>query len=120
MSDCLISNNILVAFETLHYMRNHNKGKTSFTTLKLDMNKAYDRVEWSFMEKVLVKMSFQDRWVKLMMVCITTASYSILINEEPHGHIRLQQGDPLSSYLFLMCIEGLHRLINKAPNNGEI
>ena len=69
-------------------------------------------------------MGFQDRWVKLMMVCITTASYLVLINEEPHGHITpssgLRQGDPFSPYLFLMCIEVLHRLINKAANNGEI
>ena len=60
MFDRLISDNILVAFETLHYMRNHNKGNSGFMALKLDMSKAYDRVEWSFMEKVLVKMGFQD------------------------------------------------------------
>ena len=83
MSDRLILDNILVAFEILHYMRNHNKGKSGFMALKLDMSKAYDRVEWSFMEKVLVKVGFQDRWVKLMMACITTASYSMLINGEP-------------------------------------
>ena len=45
MSDRLISNNILVAFETLHYMRNHNKVKIGFMALKFDMSKAYDRVE---------------------------------------------------------------------------
>ena len=87
MSDCLTSNNILVAFETLHYMRNHTKGKTGFMALKLDMSKAYDRVEWAYMEKVLEKMGFHERWVKLMMVCITMASYSILINGEPHREI---------------------------------
>ena len=113
-----------MAFETLHYIQNHKKGKTSFMTLKLDMSKAYDKVEWSYMEKVLIKMGFHDRWVKLMMVCITTAFYSILINGEPHGHITptrgLRQGDPLSPYLFLMCTEGLHGLINKAATNGVI
>ena len=59
MSDRLILDNILVAFETLHYMRNHNKGKSGFMALKLDMIKAYDRVEWSYMEKVLIKMAFK-------------------------------------------------------------
>ena len=92
MSDRLISDNILVAFETFHYMRNHNKGKIGFMALKLDMSKAYDRVEWSFMEKVLVKMGFQDSWVKLMMVCITMASYLVLINGDPHGHITPSRG----------------------------
>ena len=124
MSDRLISDNIFMAFKTLHYMRNHNKVKTGFMALKLDISKAYDRMEWSFMEKVLVKMGFKDRWVKLMMVCITPASYSVLINEEPHDHITpfrgLRQGDPLSPYLFLMCTVGLHGLINKVANNGEI
>ena len=92
MSNRLISDNILVAFETFHYMRNHNEGKIGFMALKLDMSKAYDRVEWSFMEKVLVKMGFQDSWVKLMMVCITMASYLVLINGDPHGHITPSRG----------------------------
>ena len=76
------------------------------------------------MEMVLEKMGFHDRWVKLMMVCIITASYSILINGEPHGEITptrgLRQGDPLSPYLFLMCTKGLHGLISKAANDGDI
>ena len=124
MSDRLISDNMLVAFETLHYMRNHNKGKSGFMALKLDMTKAYDRVEWSYMEKVLIKMGFQNRLVHLMMACITTALYSVLINGQPYRHITptrgLRQGNPLSPYLFLMCTEGLHGLINKAAIDGSI
>ena len=124
MSDRLISDNMLVAFETLHYMRNHNKGKLGFMALKLDMTKAYDIVEWSYMEKVLIKMGFQNRLVHLMMACITTALYSVLINGQPYRHITptrgLRQGNPLSPYLFLMCTEGLHGLINKAAIDGSI
>ena len=122
--DRLISNNVLEAFETLHYIRNHCIGKTWFMALKLDMSKAYDRVEWRYMQKVLVKMSFCDKWVNLMMECIKTATYSILINGEPHGNIvpqrGLRQGDPLSPYLFLFYTEGLHGLITKVANCGDI
>ena len=73
-------------------MHNHCTEKIGFMALKLDMSKAYDRVEWRFMEKMLVKMGFCDIWVKLMMECITTATYSILINGEPHGHIVPSRG----------------------------
>ena len=48
MTERLISNNIMVAFETLHYMRNHSAGTTGYMALKLDMSKTYDRVEWIY------------------------------------------------------------------------
>ena len=53
VKDCLISNNILVTFETLHCMKNHKSGNSGFMALKLDMRKAYDRVEWSFLEVLI-------------------------------------------------------------------
>ena len=113
-----------MAFETLHYMKHHQLGKTGFMALKLDMSKAYDRVEWGFMEGLLQKMGFHEKWVALMMMCITTVSYSILINGEPTGTIYpsrgIRQGDPLSPYLFLLCIESLHGLINQAMLSGNI
>ena len=124
MTDRLISDNIMVAFETLHYMRNHSSGKVGYMALKLDMSKAYDRVEWPYMEKLMEKMGFDDSWVQLMMKCISSATYSVLINGEPHGKITptrgLRQGDPLSPYLFLLCIEGFHGLLRKAEIEGGI
>ena len=111
-SDKAISNNILVAFETLHHMKNQKAKKGGFMALKLDMSKAYDRVEWSFLEATMVKMGFNENWVALVMSCINSASYSILVNEVPKDDIRptrgFRQGDPLSPYLFLICSEALN------------
>ena len=96
-------------------MKNHNSGSSSFMALKLDMSKAYDRVKWFFLKDVMIKMGFNDKWIALVMECITSISYSLLVNGEPHGHITptrgISQGDPLSPYLFLLCLEGLHRII---------
>ena len=55
----LITDNILIAFKSLHHMKNNCIGKKGFTALKLDMSKAYDRVKWIFLEKILLKMGFQ-------------------------------------------------------------
>ena len=56
----LITDNILVAYETLHYMKNHNSRKSGYIAPKLDLSKAYDRVEWSFLKDVMVQMGFQN------------------------------------------------------------
>ena len=81
----LISNNILIAFETLHCMKNYNSSALGFMALKLDMSKAYDRVEWVFLENVMRKMGFSERWLGLIMVCVRSVTYSILVNGEPKG-----------------------------------
>ena len=56
--------------------------------MKLDMSKAYDRVEWSFLEAVMRKMGFTERWIQSMMAGVKTISYSILVNGEPKGMIK--------------------------------
>ena len=120
----MITDNILIAFETLHHMHNQRSGKVGSMALKLDMSKAYDRVEWGFLKQVMLKMGFHSQWMSLIMECNSTISYSLLINGEPTGNIipsrGLRQGDPISPYLFLLCAEGLNGLLNKAASQGDI
>jgi hypothetical protein len=66
----LITDNILVAFETLHTMDSQLKGKEGFMALKLDMSKAYDRLEWDFLEAMLQKLGFANWWIQLLMSCV--------------------------------------------------
>jgi len=84
----LISDNILVAFETIYSMQNHRSSKEGYMAVKLDMSKAYDRVEWPFLEAVMRQMGFTERWIQLIMVGVKTVSYSILVNGEPKGLIK--------------------------------
>jgi hypothetical protein len=120
----LISDNILVAFETLHTMDTRLKGKEGFMALKLDMSKAYDSGEWDFLEAMLLKMGFANRWVNLIMVCVRSVSYSIILNGQPHGTIvptrGIRQGDPLSPYLFIICVEAMSCMLHRAQLDGLI
>ena len=122
--DRLISDNIMIAFETLHHMKHHNSRKLGFMAVKLDMSKAYDRVEWVYLERLMGRMGFCSRWITLIMSCVRTVSYSIMVNGDPVGMIHpsrgIRQGDPLSPFLFLLCTEGLHALIKHSARNGNI
>ena len=104
-------------------MQKHT-GKDGFMAIKLDMSKAYDRVEWPYLEAVMKNLGFNDRWIKLLMLCVTTVSYSIMVNREPKGLIHpsrgIRQGDPISPFLFLLCTEGFHGLISQAIAQGDI
>ena len=88
----VIIDNILMAFETFHHMKHHQKGKLGFMALKLDMSKAYDWVEWVYLETIMKKMGFDVRWVALIMECISIVSYFILIIGEPTQMIQPSKG----------------------------
>ena len=70
------------------------------------------------------KLGFPDVWIERVMSCITTPSFSILVNGRPYGNIipsrGIRQGDPLSPYLFLLCAKGFTSLLAKAEVDGSI
>jgi hypothetical protein len=71
----LITDTILLAYECTHFMKTRRKGNMGYAAVKLDMSKAYDRVEWSFIEKMMRKLGFAEDWFALIMKCVTTVTY---------------------------------------------
>jgi hypothetical protein len=120
---CLITDNVMVAYEISHYMQNKRSGKEGFAAVKADMSKAYDHVEWAFLDAMVEKMGFDRRWVDLIMKCVSTVCYQIKLNGEVTKQFYpsrgLRQGDPLSPYLFVICAEGLSTLIQDAERRGK-
>ena len=120
----LITDNILLAYEVNHFIQNKRNSTVGYAALKLDMSKAYDRVEWHFLEGMLRKMGFDKRWIKLIMKCCSTVKYRFKLN----GHLTeelipgrgISQGDPISPYLFLICAEGFSSMLNQADQTGKL
>lgn len=118
----LISDNILIAYELTHFLRKKKKGDEGWAAIKLDMSMAYDRVELSFLQAMMVKMGFCHAWVQLIMNCVMLVSYRVKVNGDIGSSFvpgqGLRQGGPLSPYLFLLCTEGFSALLSEVENNG--
>lgn len=119
----LITDNVLVAYEVNHFIHCHTQGKRAYVALKLDVSKAYDRIEWCFLEKVLQKLGFLLALVNLIMLCVTTVSFSFLLNGSRFGSLTpnrgIRQGDPLSPYLFICCVEAFIQMVDKEVGRGN-
>jgi len=117
-----IHDNILIAHEIVNKFK-HMKGKKGHVALKLDMEKAYDRIEWDFLLSCLQHLGFHDTWISWIKECISTASYSLIINNEPQGFFKptrgLRQGDPLSPYLFIICMDVLAKRLQSHALNAK-
>ncbi|GJT49744.1 hypothetical protein Tco_0975901 [Tanacetum coccineum] len=117
----LISDNILLTQELMHNY--HLDRGTPRCAFKVDIQKAYDTVDWCFLKEVLLAFGFHVRMVDWIMECVTTTSYSLCINGVLHGYFKgkrgLRQGDPLSPYLFTIIMEVLTLMLRRKVWDSE-
>ncbi|GJY65054.1 ribonuclease H-like domain-containing protein [Tanacetum coccineum] len=110
-----ISDNILLTQELMHnYHLDRGVPRCAF---KVDIQKAYDTVDWNFLRAVLIGFGFHHRMIGWIMECVTSTSFSISINGCLHGYFKgkrgLRQGDPLSPYLFTLVMEVLTLMLHR-------
>lgn len=79
----LITDNVITAYEALHSMKTRHKGRKGIMTIKLDISKEYDKLEWPFLKAMMRSMGFDEGWIMRLMRCVTIVSYATLINGHP-------------------------------------
>ncbi|GJR79308.1 transposon TX1 uncharacterized 149 kDa protein [Tanacetum coccineum] len=109
----------LIANEVIHSLK---KSKNGGLILKVDFEKDYDTIEWTFLDMVFEEMNFGFKWRKWIRFCLSSATTAVLVNSSPTEFFSmkrgLRQGDPLSPFLFNIVSEGLNVLLTKAKEVG--
>ena len=88
----MITDNVLLAYEITHLMHKKKGGREGLVVVKLDMSKAYDRVEWCFLERMMIKMGFAEQWFSTIMKCVRSVSYRVKYNRSLSEAILPQRG----------------------------
>ncbi|GLT28935.1 hypothetical protein SLA2020_038370 [Shorea laevis] len=112
-----ITDGILILNEVVEEIK---KKKVSSFIFKADFEKAYDCVNWSFLDEMMWRLGFGEKWREWIKECLQTASVSVLVNGSPTEEFKMErgirQGDPIAPFLFLIVAEGLHGLIESAKS----
>ncbi|XP_039136968.1 uncharacterized protein LOC120274488 [Dioscorea cayenensis subsp. rotundata] len=123
LSDRGAFDNILAVQEVAHSLEFDRLGPPRML-IKLDIEKAYDSLSWSAILATLTKMNFPDKWVSWISACLCSSSFSILINGVPSPWFSssrgVRQGDPISSYLFILVAQNFSSMMNFALRNNFI
>jgi hypothetical protein len=116
-----IMDGIVVAHEAIHSLK---VSKKAGMMMKLDMSKAYDRMNWDFLRKIFLAFGFGGDWVDWVLNLVSSSFFSILVNGSPSKTFNpsrgLCQGDPLSPFLYIILVEELGCNLSQAKRRGDI
>jgi hypothetical protein len=102
---------------------NKMTGRVGYFAIKVDLAKAYDRLNWDFIYHTLLEVGYPEKWIEVVRVAVTSVRTNVKWNGVRAEYFQLErgirQGDPISRYLFVLCMDKLSHLITHAAHKGE-